>query len=125
MLDTGPLLEAVHRLAERFRTMPQSGLRVAVPGFESRAAAGLGLARTLAESGRRLEAPDSAPVPMPDAGGFAVGDQIAVAGHDLAAALDVADRRGARAAGEAGAGEAARALDDALRDVAATLRLIG
>ncbi|MEV4556978.1 hypothetical protein AB0K51_08250 [Kitasatospora sp. NPDC049285] len=64
--------------------MPQSRLLGAVPGHRSRAAAALALARRFAEVGRALEG--LAPLDVPDAGAFAVGDQIAVTGHDLAAA---------------------------------------
>ncbi|MFF4922337.1 MULTISPECIES: hypothetical protein [unclassified Kitasatospora] len=84
-LDVDPLVEAVESLADRFRSLPQSRLLGAVPGYGSRAAAALELARRLValtaavEGGPRRE--------FPDAGAFAVGDQLAVAGHDLAAAL--------------------------------------
>jgi hypothetical protein len=71
------LRAAAKLLADRFRSMPQSRLLGAVPGHPSRAAAGLALARELARLAH-------APVELPDAGPFAVGDQIAVAGHDLA-----------------------------------------
>jgi hypothetical protein len=150
-LDPTSLLDAVDRLAERFRALPVSGLRARVPGFESRAAAGLALARALARAAQSLEAPGREPRPMPDAGVFAVGDQIAVAGHDLAAALAAvgaqqtgAPETGARGAGGQGAGrqasggqaaghatpeaaagdEPARVLARALRDVAATEALL-
>ncbi|MFG2906335.1 hypothetical protein ACGF13_14855 [Kitasatospora sp. NPDC048286] len=84
-LDVDPLVEAVDKLADRFRSLPQSKLLGAVPGHASRAAAALELARRLAglaaaaEGGPRRD--------FPDAGAFAVGDQLAVAGHDLATAL--------------------------------------
>ncbi|MER6361997.1 hypothetical protein [Kitasatospora sp. NPDC001527] len=88
------LAEAVDALADRFRSMPQSRLLGAVPGHPSRAAAGLALARRLAVAARAAEAarPDggahAGELPeLPDAGAFAVGDQLAVVGHDLAAAL--------------------------------------
>lgn len=87
-LDAASLLEAVDRLADRFRSMPQSRLLAAVPGHPSRAAAGLALARELATAAQLLEEGAQAPVrPLPSVGDFAVGDQIAVAGHDLVAAL--------------------------------------
>ncbi|MFF7590302.1 hypothetical protein ACFZCK_22690 [Kitasatospora purpeofusca] len=92
--DEKTLAEAVDALADRFRAMPQSRLLGAVPGHPSRAAAGLALARWLAEAARAAEAvradggADGVPAhELPDAGAFAVGDQLAVVGHDLAAAL--------------------------------------
>ncbi|MGW4808382.1 hypothetical protein [Kitasatospora sp. NPDC004272] len=78
------LTEAVDRLADRFRAMPQSRLLAAVPGHPSRAAAVLELARRLADSGRALEGLPA--LEVPDCGAFAVGDQLAVTGHDLALA---------------------------------------
>jgi len=71
-------LAAAHRLADRFRAMPQSRLLAPVEGSVSRAAAGLALARELARLAR-------APRELPDAGPFAVGDQIALTAHDLVA----------------------------------------
>ncbi|MFF1873857.1 hypothetical protein [Streptomyces sp. CB03911] len=94
MPEPTPLTEAVDRLADRFRAMPQSRLLAAVPGHASRATAALALARTLAAVAQALEGLQ--PRPFPDAGAFAAGDQLAVAGHDLAAAL---------AAGEPAAGD--------------------
>ncbi|MFI9329720.1 hypothetical protein ACIGZJ_19520 [Kitasatospora sp. NPDC052868] len=85
MPEATPLVEAVDSLADRFRSMPQSRLLGAVPGHASRAAAALVLARWLAGAAQAVE---GLPVrDFPDAGAFAVGDQLAVAGHDLAAAL--------------------------------------
>ncbi|MDH6112497.1 hypothetical protein P3T36_001380 [Kitasatospora sp. MAP12-15] len=88
MPEATTLLEAVDRLADRFRSMPQSQLLGAVPGHPSRAAAGLALASELAAAAQLLEeGADAALRPLPSAGAFAVGDQLAVAGHDLVAAL--------------------------------------
>ncbi|WP_371498817.1 hypothetical protein OG871_22685 [Kitasatospora sp. NBC_00374] len=84
MSEALTLTAAVDRLADRFRSMPQSRLRGAVPGHPSRAAAALALARSLAATALRLEG--EPPRELPGAGDFAVGDQLAVAGHDLAAA---------------------------------------
>ncbi|MEU3498547.1 hypothetical protein [Kitasatospora cineracea] len=78
------LTDAVDRLADRFRAMPQSRLLNAVPGHPSRAAAGLALARRLADRARALEGLPA--LEVPDSGAFAVGDQLAVTGHDLALA---------------------------------------
>ncbi|MER8182921.1 hypothetical protein [Kitasatospora sp. NPDC094015] len=84
MSEALTLTAAVDRLADRFRSMPQSRLRGAVPGHPSRAAAALELARRLAATA--LELAGEPAREFPDAGDFAVGDQLAVAGHDLAAA---------------------------------------
>ncbi|MEE1929364.1 hypothetical protein V1J52_14435 [Streptomyces sp. TRM 70351] len=81
MLDVNPLLTAVDALAGRLRAMPQSALR------RGAAAVALELARELADRAQRLEEPDRPPREMPDAGLFAAGDQVAVAGNDLAEAL--------------------------------------
>ncbi|MFE0460086.1 hypothetical protein ACFW1A_12645 [Kitasatospora sp. NPDC058965] len=87
-LDALDLQDAVDQLADTYRAMPQSRLLGAVPGHASRAAAALGLARELAGTAQLLEfGPDAPPREIPEAGAFAVGDQLAVAGHDLAAAL--------------------------------------
>ncbi|MEV7779244.1 hypothetical protein [Kitasatospora sp. NPDC088351] len=85
MPEAASLTEVVDSLADRFRSMPQSRLLGAVPGHDSRAAAGLALARRLAAVA--LAAEGGPAREFPDAGAFAVGDQLAVAGHDLAAAL--------------------------------------
>ncbi|MBD3934483.1 hypothetical protein IF129_23330 [Streptomyces chumphonensis] len=104
MLDVTPLTTAVDALADRLRAMPQSALR---RGASARA---LELARDLADRAQRLEEPDRPPRELPDAGLFAVGDQVAVAGHDLAEAL--------RADGTP------RALADAVERVSATTRAL-
>ncbi|WP_060179896.1 hypothetical protein [Streptomyces sp. IMTB 1903] len=87
MLDTSPLSAAVERFADRLRAAPQSRLQ------QGAAAVALELARDLSARAQRLEAPGKAPRTMPDAGIFVVGDQVAVAGLDLAEALR--DRPGA------------------------------
>ncbi|GAA2670324.1 hypothetical protein GCM10010400_34470 [Streptomyces aculeolatus] len=87
MLDVLDFVTAVDRIADRLRSLPQSRLRAGA------AAAGLALARELSARAQRLEAPERTPYEMPAAGEFAVGDQVAVAGRDLAEAL--------RAAGDA------------------------
>ncbi|MFI6149049.1 hypothetical protein [Streptomyces sp. NPDC051109] len=112
MLDTSPLTAAVERFADRLRAMPQSRLQ------QGAAAEALELARELSVRAQALEAPrngaGAAPArKMPDAGVFVVGDQVAVAGLDLAQAL--------RAAAEEPSGlpETAKApsgmLDEAVR----------
>ncbi|QNE76922.1 hypothetical protein F0344_21945 [Streptomyces finlayi] len=84
MLDTTPLITAVDRFADRLRSAPQSRLR------RGAAAEGLATARELAVRAQRIERPGEEPRVMPDAGVFSVGDQLAVAGRDLAAALVMA-----------------------------------
>ncbi|WP_030236667.1 hypothetical protein [Streptomyces sp. NRRL S-350] len=111
MHDVEPLVEAVDSLADRFRSLPQSKLLGAVPGHESRAAAALELARRLAALA--LVAEGGPAREFPDAGAFAVGDQLAVAGHDLAAAL------AALPDGPAAAGEVLAAAVAAVRETAA------
>ncbi len=75
---------AVDALGDRLRVLPESRLR------RDAAAAGLTLARELARRAQLLERPDRPPAELPDAGIYAVGDQLAVAGHDLAEALRAA-----------------------------------
>ncbi|MFD5041456.1 hypothetical protein ACIOG7_21635 [Streptomyces sp. NPDC087894] len=96
MLDTTPLIAAVDRFADRLRSTPQSRLQHGV------AAEALATARGLSARAQRAEAPDREPRIMPDAGIFAVGDQLAVAGRDLAVALETAS---------------SQELDEAVREV--------
>ncbi|MER5279482.1 hypothetical protein ABT025_27640 [Streptomyces sp. NPDC002809] len=84
MLDTTPLITAVDRFADRLRAAPQSRLQRGV------AAEGLAVARELSVRAQRVETPGREPRIMPDAGIFAIGDQLAVAGRDLAVALEMA-----------------------------------
>ncbi|MFE4020964.1 hypothetical protein ACFXPZ_26760, partial [Streptomyces sp. NPDC059101] len=93
MLDVTPLQTAVDALADRLRALPQSALR------RGAAAEGLALARELAARAQLIERPGERPRELPDAGMFAAGDQLAVAGHDLVEAL-----RSAGGGGRAGAG---------------------
>ena len=79
MSDPSALLAAADRLADRFRSMPQSRLTELAPG-------GLALARQLARRAEQLEGGARRPE-LPEAGIFVVGDQIALTAHDLAAAL--------------------------------------
>lgn len=83
VLDTTSLITAVDRFADRLRSMPQSAL------LRGAAAGGRSLAGELARRAQRLESPGRAPFALPDAGPFVAGDQVAVAGHDLAEALAV------------------------------------
>ncbi|MGA5819096.1 hypothetical protein ACPC54_14700 [Kitasatospora sp. NPDC094028] len=118
-MDVQPLVEAVEALADRFRSLPQSKLLGAVPGHASRAAAGLALARRLAGLGLAAEGEPEREVP--DVGVFAVGDQLAVAGHDLAAALTVLPEGGEVALpdGPAAAAEVLAGALAAVRETAA------
>lgn len=98
MLDTTALTAGVDRLADRLRATPQSALR------RGAAREGLALARELSRRAQQAEFGGRAPYEMPDAGPFAVGDQLSVAGHDLALALAAADDA-------AGLADALRLLD--------------
>ncbi|MET7640381.1 hypothetical protein [Streptomyces sp. NPDC005438] len=82
MIETTALTTAAERLADRLRAMPHSRLR------RGAAAQGLALARELADRAQLLEWPEREPLTMPDAGPFAVGDQLSVAAGELASALD-------------------------------------
>ncbi|MDN3293139.1 hypothetical protein QWM81_03565 [Streptomyces ficellus] len=84
MLDTTELTVAVERFADRLRAAPQSRLQ------RGAAAQGLALARELSLRAQRIEAPDAPPRTMPDAGIFAVADQLVVACNDLAEVLRTA-----------------------------------
>ena len=88
VLDTTPLITAVQLLADRLRTLPESALR------NGAAAEGLALARELAHRAQLLEFPGGTPRELPEAGLFVVGDQVAVAGHDLAEILREVDAAG-------------------------------
>ncbi|WP_405390373.1 hypothetical protein OG596_22470 [Streptomyces sp. NBC_01102] len=104
MLDTTPLITAVDRFADRLRSAPQSRLQ------RGAAAEALAMARELAVRAQRAEAPDREPRLMPDAGIFAVGDQLAVAGRDLAVALETASSQELDEAVRCVEGAAARAF---------------
>ncbi|MGV9271657.1 hypothetical protein ACWDRR_44285 [Kitasatospora sp. NPDC003701] len=137
MPEAASLAVAVEALADRFRSMPQSRLLGAVPGHASRAAAALALARRLAAAAQTAEAvagggngpdgPGGSPREFPDAGAFAAGDQLAVAGHDLAAALAAlpADAQVPLPESLGGPATAPAVLDRALAEVAATAVLCG
>ncbi|MFF0437162.1 hypothetical protein ACFYU9_33680 [Streptomyces sp. NPDC004327] len=84
MLDTTELTAAAERFADRLRAAPQSRLQ------RGAAAEGLALARELAARAQRREFPGREPLTMPDAGLFAVADQLAVAATDLAETLRTA-----------------------------------
>ncbi|MEU2928514.1 hypothetical protein ABZ636_26205 [Streptomyces sp. NPDC007251] len=67
--------------ADRLRAAPQSRLQ------RGAAAEALALARQLARWAQAVEEPGTEPREMPDAGMFAVADQILVAAHDVALVL--------------------------------------
>jgi hypothetical protein len=108
MAESTALTDAVDRLAGRLRSLPQRRLAAGA------AARGLELARLLADRAQELESPGVTPREMPEEGVFAVGDQLAVAGHDLAAALVAADSEVAE-----------EVTAQALEQVARTARAIG
>jgi hypothetical protein len=81
VLDTTTLTAAAERFADRLRAAPQSRLQ------HGAAATALALARELSVRAQRLEAPEAQPRTMPDAGVFAVADQLLVAVADLVEAL--------------------------------------
>ncbi|OEJ39384.1 hypothetical protein AR457_20940 [Streptomyces agglomeratus] len=126
MLDTTPLTAAVDRFADRLRAAPQSRLQ------RGAAAEGLALARELSVRAQRIEEPGREPRIMPDAGAFAVADQLAVAGHDLAKALEtsctpVRERQAERERETAPSAEAGpeTGLDEAVRLVKAAAARAG
>jgi hypothetical protein len=106
---TAALLAAVERLAGRLRSLPQRRLRAGA------AAEGRELARWLARRSQELEFPGREPRELPDDGIHAVGDQLAVAGHDLAAVLRAVPEGAARA----------ETLAEALDRLARTAKAVG
>ncbi|WP_328913832.1 MULTISPECIES: hypothetical protein [unclassified Streptomyces] len=109
MSDHTALHTAVDRLAGRLRSLPQRRLQAGA------AAEGLELARWLARQAQTLEFPGREPYELPDDGIFVVGDQLAVAGNELATALVVAR--------DPGRGDSVRA--EALERVARTAKAVG
>lgn len=91
MSDRTALHTAVDRLAGRLRSLPQRRLQAGA------AAQGRELAGWLARQAQALEFPGREPYEIPDDGVFVVGDQLAVAGHDLAMALGGVDAERAAA----------------------------
>lgn len=79
MSDPTSFLAAAERLADRYRSMPQSRLALLAPDA-------LLLARGLARRAEQAEGGPRRPE-LPETGIFAVGDQIALTAHDLAEAL--------------------------------------
>lgn len=85
------LAETTERLTSLYRAMPESRLLRSLPDGRSGARAGYDLAALLARMAHGVEERESAVEPrwreFPDVGLFSVGDQIAVAAHDLVAAV--------------------------------------
>ncbi|MGW7521180.1 hypothetical protein ACWGJ2_36950 [Streptomyces sp. NPDC054796] len=113
MLDTTALINAVDRLADRLRATPQSAL------LKGAAAEGLALARELARRAQLLECPGRAPYEVPEGGIFSVGDQLAVAGHDLAEALASHGGSGAESGAQVHQAEQARQAERGLAEALA------
>lgn len=72
----------MEHFADKLRAAPQSRLQ------RGAAAEALSLARQLANWAQDVEEPGGEAREMPDAGMFAVADQITVAGNDLAVVLE-------------------------------------
>lgn len=81
----------VRRLADRLRGLSQARLGGPVPQHGSRADAARGVAQQLAEAAQGLAQRDAPAEPgwrvLPRLTDFAVGDQVAVTGHELLAEL--------------------------------------
>ena len=81
----------VRRVAERLRTLSEAQLAAEAPPYPSRAAGGRAVAQVLAGAAQAIEERESGAQPhwraVPVVSDFAVGDQVAVTGHDLLAAL--------------------------------------
>jgi hypothetical protein len=81
----------VRRVAERLRTLSEAQLAAEAPPYPSRAAGGRAVAQVLAEAAQAVEERESGAQPhwreVPVRSDFAVGDQLAVTGHDLLAQL--------------------------------------
>lgn len=102
--EAADLDAAVQRLAGRLRAMPQRRLRAGA------AATGLELARWLDGRAQDLEFPGRAPRVMPDDGDSAVGDQLALAGRELAAVARRPEHRALLAEARERVARAARAV---------------
>jgi hypothetical protein len=117
----------VRRVAERLRSLSEAQLAAAAPPHRSRAAGARAVAQTLADAAQGLEERASGTEPrwrqVPALSDLAVGDQVALTGHDLLSALGSADpgetvwARGTRRT-------AAAVLADAAAQLAALRRLL-
>lgn len=85
----------VRRISDRLRTLSQSRLAAVAPPFDSRAAAGRHAAQALADASQGVEEASARTEPtwrsLPELSDFAVGDMVAVTGHDLLAACAATD----------------------------------
>jgi hypothetical protein len=90
-VDVEPMRVEVARVADRLRSMSQERLTRPFPPYASRAVAALALAQLLADTAADLEAGEAPGVhrTVPDLGPLVVGDQVAVTGMDLVAAIGV------------------------------------
>jgi hypothetical protein len=81
----------VSRVADRLRSMSEARLAAPVPGYPSRAAAGRAVSQAAALAGQGVEECMSPGEPswreVPALSDFVVGDQVAVTGRDLLAAV--------------------------------------
>jgi hypothetical protein len=88
----GELAADVRRVADRLRTLSEARLAAPVPPHRSRAAGGRSVAQTLAVAAQGIEDRGLAEEPhwrsVPALSDLTVGDQVAVTGHDLLAALE-------------------------------------
>lgn len=89
--DVAELAAEVERVARRLRGLGEPRLRRPLPAYGTVAEAAHTLAQALADAGQGVElrAEERAPSPrtLPRLSDLAVGDQVAVTGQDLAAAL--------------------------------------
>ncbi len=117
----------VDRAADRLRSLSEGRLQAAVPGHTSRVEAARATAQTLAEVAQGVEEryADVAPVwrHLPRLDDFAVGDQVAVTGHDVVAAFarSGSDEPGWTRAGRAGADVLLRCAADTVGELRAVL----
>ena len=119
MPQSTDLNAAVERLAGRLRSLPQRRLQAGA------AAEALELARWLVRQAQLLEFPGCEPRELPDDGVFVVGDQLALAGHELSGALTAAGAPADGAGSGGGRERAAAVLAEAGERVVRTARAVG
>jgi hypothetical protein len=117
----------VRRVTERLRTLSEAQLAAEAPPYPSRAAGGRAVAQVLAAAAQAIEERESGAQPprraVPVVSDLAVGDQVAVTGHDLLAALGTVALEETVWAG--GTRRTAReVVDDAAAQLAALRRLL-
>jgi hypothetical protein len=117
------LARDVDRVADRLRGLSQARLSAATPPHGSRAEAARATAQLLADASAGFEASGDPGAPawrqLPALGDFAVGEQVAVTGHDLVAAAHRAAAQDAvwARAGRRTAHEVLAAASDALAEL--------